>query len=49
MFATQGGGSPCGPGHVAGLGSRRPIDPQEAAICRAPGRRLAQVGLKLQG
>jgi NAD(P)H dehydrogenase (quinone) len=49
LFVTQGGGSPYGPGHVAGPDSRRPIDPQEAAICRALGRRLAQVGLKLQG
>ena len=49
LFATQGGGSPYGPGHVAGPDNRRPIDPQEAAICRALGRRLAQVGLKLQG
>jgi NAD(P)H dehydrogenase (quinone) len=49
LFTTQGGGSPYGPGHVAGPDSHRPIDPQEAAICRALGRRLAQVGLKLQG
>jgi NAD(P)H dehydrogenase (quinone) len=48
LFLTQGGGSPYGPGHVAGPDSRREIDPQEAAICRALGRRLAQVGLRLQ-
>lgn len=48
LFATQGGGSPYGPGHVAGPDSQRDIDPQEAAICRALGRRLAQIGLKLQ-
>jgi len=47
LFTTQGGGSPYGPGHVAGGDSRREIDPQEAAICRALGRRLAQVGLCL--
>jgi len=47
LFTTQGGGSPYGPGHVAGPDSQRPIDPQEAAICRALGRRLAQVGLLL--
>jgi NAD(P)H dehydrogenase (quinone) len=33
---------------VAGPDNQRPIDPQEAAICRALGRRLAKVGLKLQ-
>ena len=48
LFTTQGGGSPYGPGHVAGLDSKREIDPQEAAICRALGRRLAEVGLRLQ-
>jgi NAD(P)H dehydrogenase (quinone) len=47
LFTTSGGGSPYGPGHVAGGDNRREIDPQEAAICRALGRRLAQVGLKL--
>ncbi|MCE5266472.1 MAG: NAD(P)H:quinone oxidoreductase [Planctomycetaceae bacterium] len=48
LFTTQGGGSPYGPGHVAGTDNQRAIDPQEAAICRALGRRLAQVGLKLR-
>jgi NAD(P)H dehydrogenase (quinone) len=48
LFTTQGGGSPYGPGHVAGPDNRREIDPQEAAICRALGRRLAETGLRLQ-
>jgi NAD(P)H dehydrogenase (quinone) len=48
LFTTQGGGSPYGPGHVAGGDNRREIDSQEAAICRALGKRLAEVGLKLQ-
>jgi NAD(P)H dehydrogenase (quinone) len=48
LFTTQGGGSPYGPGHIAGLDSKREIDQQEAVICRALGRRLAEVGLKLQ-
>ena len=48
LFTTQGGGSPYGPGHIAGVDSKREIDPQEAVICRALGRRLAEVGLKLQ-
>jgi NAD(P)H dehydrogenase (quinone) len=48
LFTTQGGGSPYGPGHVAGGDNQREIDPQEATICRALGRRLAQVGLRLQ-
>jgi NAD(P)H dehydrogenase (quinone) len=48
LFTTTGGGSPYGPGHVAGPDGQRAIDPQEAVICRALGKRLAQVGLKLQ-
>ena len=48
LFTTQGGGSPYGPGHIAGGDGQREIDPQEAAICRAFGRRLAETGLKLQ-
>jgi NAD(P)H dehydrogenase (quinone) len=48
LFTTQGGGSPYGPGHIAGGDGKRAIDPQEAAICRALGKRLAETGLKLQ-
>src|SRR5262245_29005005 len=48
LFTTQGGGSPYGPGHVAGGDNQREIDSQEAAICRALGRRLAQIGSRLQ-
>ncbi len=48
LFTTQSGGSPYGPGHIAGLDNRREIDQQEAAICRALGQRLATTGLKLQ-
>jgi NAD(P)H dehydrogenase (quinone) len=47
LFTTQGGGSPYGPGHIAGGDNKRGIDPQETAICRALGRRLAEIGLKL--
>ena len=48
LFTTQGGGSPYGPGHVAGGDNKREIDQEEAAICRAFGRRLAQIGLRLK-
>ena len=48
LLTTTGGGSPYGPGHVAGGEGKRPIDPEEAAICRALGRRLADVGLRLR-
>ncbi len=48
LFTTQGGGSPYGPGHVAGGNNDREIDAEESAICRALGKRLANIGLKLQ-
>lgn len=48
LFTTQGGGSPYGPGHVAGGDNKRDIDAQEATICRAFGKRLAEVGGKLK-
>ncbi|MFN3533027.1 MAG: NAD(P)H:quinone oxidoreductase [Candidatus Brocadia sp.] len=48
LFTTEGGGSPYGPGHIAGLDSKREIDQTEATICRALGRRLAEIGLRLQ-
>jgi NAD(P)H dehydrogenase (quinone) len=48
LLTTQSGGSPYGPAHVAGGDSRRAVDAQEAAVCRALGRRLARIGLKLE-
>jgi len=48
LFTTQGGGSPYGPGHIAGGNNDRALDDHEQAICRALGRRLARLGLKLQ-
>ncbi len=47
LFTTTGGGSPYGPGHVAGGDNKRAVDDKEAAICRALGKRLAEIGLKL--
>ena len=48
LFKTQAGGTPYGPSHLAGSDSKRDIDSQEATVCRALGRRLAEVGLLLQ-
>lgn len=47
LFTTQGGGSPYGPGHIAGGDNDRGLDDDERAICHALGRRLARLGLKL--
>ena len=49
LFTTKGGGSPYGPGHVAGQDAGRDIDEDEKAICRALGRRVAEVAQKLRG
>lgn len=48
LFYTKGSGSPYGPGHVAGTDNVREIDEEEKAILRAFGKRLAEIGLKLQ-
>jgi NAD(P)H dehydrogenase (quinone) len=47
LFATQGGGSPYGAGHVAGGDNKRDIDANEADICIAFGKRLADTALRL--
>jgi NAD(P)H dehydrogenase (quinone) len=47
LFTTTTGGSPYGPGHVAGGDNFNEISPEEAAICRAFGQRLAEVGKQL--
>jgi NAD(P)H dehydrogenase (quinone) len=48
LFTTRGGGSPYGPGHVAGPDNLRELDEDEKAILRAFGKRLAEIGLKLK-
>jgi len=47
LFTTMGGGSPYGPGHIAGQDNKREIDHEEAKICKAFGRRLAEIGKRL--
>jgi len=49
LFTTKGGGSPYGPGHVAGPDGQRDLDEDEKAICRAFGKRVAGVAMKLRG
>jgi len=48
LFTTKGGGSPYGPGHIAGPDNLRELDEDEKAILRAFGKRLAVIGLKLK-
>ncbi len=47
LYLTKGGGAPYGPGHVAGADNMRDIDENEANICRAFGKRLADITIKL--
>jgi NAD(P)H dehydrogenase (quinone) len=48
LFTTQSGGSPYGPGHIAGPDGQRPVDDDEKAVCIALGQRIAKVAAKLQ-
>ncbi len=47
LTQTQSGGTPYGPSHTAGPESNRPLTEDEIKICRALGKRLAQIALKL--
>ncbi|MBL4821318.1 MAG: NAD(P)H:quinone oxidoreductase [Gammaproteobacteria bacterium] len=48
LNTTTTGGSPYGPSHLAGSGSSRGISEEESSLCRALGKRLAEIALKLQ-
>lgn len=48
LLATRSGGTPYGPSHLAGSDSNLPLSDDEKALCRALGRRLAELALKLQ-
>jgi len=47
LSSTRTGGTPYGPSHLAGPDSDRELDADEAALCRALGKRLAQTALHL--
>lgn len=48
LTQTTGGGSPYGAGHVAGTDGTNRMTPEEKALCRALGQRIAQTAKKLQ-
>lgn len=48
LARTQSGGTPYGPSHLAGKDSDRPLDSDEAALCRALGQRVAAVARRLK-
>jgi len=49
LFTTTTGGSPYGPGHVAGGMADVPVDETEKTVCRVLGRRVARLAETLKG
>lgn len=47
LYRTRSGGTPYGASHVAGLQNELPVSDDEAELCIALGRRLADTALKL--
>ncbi len=43
LLTTQTGGTPYGPSHVAGADGRQPFSNEEKDLCRALGRRVANI------
>ncbi len=48
LLTTTTGGTPYGPSHLAGRDSNLPLSPEEERLCRALGRRLAELAGRLQ-
>jgi NAD(P)H dehydrogenase (quinone) len=48
LMSTTSGGTPYGASHWAGNDNKRPLDETEASLCRAVGRRVAQLALALE-
>jgi NAD(P)H dehydrogenase (quinone) len=46
LMGTTSGGTPYGASHWAGQDNQRPVDEGEAAMCRALGRRIAQLAIR---
>lgn len=47
LIHTKTGGTPYGPSHLAGLESKNPISEEEKRLCKALGKRVAGITLKL--
>ena len=47
LMSTRSGGTPYGASHVAGLDQDSRLTPEERALCRALGRRVAEVAQRL--
>lgn len=49
LIKTAGGGTPYGASHYSGWAGDRELDSFESALCRALGRRVAELAIRLQG
>lgn len=49
LLHTRTGGTPYGPSHLAGPDSKLPLSEEESRLCRALGRRLAQISRRISG
>lgn len=49
LLTTQSGGTPYGPTHVAGDESKNPLTEEEKRLCKALGKRVAEIAVKLKG
>jgi len=47
LMSTQAGGTPYGASHVAGLNSNKPLTVEEKNLCKALGKRVAEIAAKL--
>ncbi|MES2998831.1 MAG: NAD(P)H:quinone oxidoreductase [Pseudomonadota bacterium] len=47
LSTTQTGGTPYGPTHMAGKDSQNPLSDEEKRLCKALGKRVASIALKL--
>jgi len=47
LSTTQTGGTPYGPTHMAGKDSKNPLSDEEKRLCKALGKRVATIALKL--
>lgn len=48
LLTTRTGGSPYGATHLAGVDNKNPLSEEEQRLCRALGKRLAQVALQMR-
>jgi len=48
LIKTMGGGTPYGASHYSSWEGTRDLDPNESALCRALGRRVAEIAIRLK-